>query len=98
MEASLPPRPATAAALAFLTLSATGDPGTRLRGRCVITTAAGERTLDLDEAVPFSRRLDGTALRCELEATGPARVEAASGGSRSVTWTSGGSLAIAVAG
>ena len=94
----MPPRPATAAALALLTLSATGDPGTHLRGRCVLATAAGERTLDLDEAVPFSRRLDGTGLRCALEATGPARVEAASGGSRSVTSTSGGRLAIAVAG
>jgi hypothetical protein len=98
MEASLPPRPATAAALALLTLSAAGDPGTRVRGRCVLATAAGERTLELDEAVPFSRRLDGTALRCELEATGSVRVEAAAGGSRSVTSTSGGRLAIAVAG
>jgi hypothetical protein len=81
-----------------VTLSATGDPGTRLRGRCTLTTAAGERTFELDETVPFSRRLDRTALRCELEATGPARVEATAGGSRSTASTSGGRLAIAVAG
>ena len=97
-ETPLPRRPTTAAVLALVTLSATGDPGTRLRGRCTLTTAAGERTLALDEAVPFSRRLDGTGLRCELEATGSARVEATAGGSRSTATTGGGRLAIAVAG
>lgn len=97
-ETPLPRHPTAVVVLAFVTLSATGDPGTRLRGRCTLTTAAGERALDLDEAVPFARRLDGTGLRCELEATGPARVEATAGGSRSSSSTSGGRLAIAVAG
>ena len=105
------PRPAAAVILALLTLAgpaagtgrgvtleATGDPGARLRGRCALATDAGERTLEIDEAVPFSRRLDGAGLRCDLEASGRVRVEVTTGGGRGVTSTSGGRVAIAVAG
>jgi hypothetical protein len=81
-----------------VTLAASGDAGARLRGRCTLTTDAGERTLEIDEAVPFSRRLDGTGLRCDLDASGRVKVEVTAGGSRSVTSTSGGRLTIAVAG
>ena len=107
----MPYRPPSAIILALLalaapaagaeggvTLAATGDPGVRLRGRCTLATRAGERTLEIDEAVSFTRRLEGTGLRCDLEASGQVRVEVTAGGSRSVTSTSGGRLAIAVGG
>jgi hypothetical protein len=78
-----------------VTLSATGAEGVRVRGRCVLEAPDGEREVRLDEAVPFERRWEEAAgLRCELEASGPATLEAASGGSRSRAATSGGRLVV----
>ncbi len=107
----MPHRPTGAAILALLalaapaagaaggvTLAATGDPGVRLRGRCTLAAGAGERTVEIDETVPFTRRFEGTGLRCDLEASGRVRVEVTAGGARSVTSTSGGRLSIAAAG
>jgi hypothetical protein len=77
-----------------VTLSATGAEGVRLRGRCILDAPAGRREVRLDEAVPFARRWAATGLGCELEADGPATVEAAAGGSRTRTTTSGGWLMV----
>ncbi len=79
-----------------VTLSATGAEGVRVRGRCVLDAPEGRREVRLDEAVPFERRWDAAELRCELEAGGPATVEAASGGGRSRAATSGGRLVVNV--
>ncbi len=77
-------------------LSVTGREGTRVRGRCLVETPEGERTVELDEAVPFERRWQASWLRCELEARGPVTVEASGRGSRSRTSTSGGRMTIVV--
>jgi hypothetical protein len=79
-----------------VTLTAIGAEGVRVHGRCVLAAPDGERTVALDEAVPFERRWAAAGLRCELEADGPATVEAVSGGSRSRTTTSGGRLVVSV--
>jgi hypothetical protein len=77
-----------------VTLSASGDAGVRVRGRCVLDAPGGRREVRLGEAVPFDRRWAAAGLSCELEASGPATVEAAAGGSRSRATTSGGLLVV----
>jgi hypothetical protein len=79
-----------------VTLSATGDAGVRVRGRCVLDAPGGRLEVRLDEAVPFDRRWAAAGLRCELEADGPATVEAVAGGSRSRAATSGGRLVVSL--
>jgi hypothetical protein len=77
-------------------LSITGQEGTRVRGRCLAETSEGERTFELDGAVPIERRWRADWLRCELEAQGPVTVEAAGRGSRSRTSSSGGRMTIVI--
>ena len=77
-------------------LSATGEAGARLHGRCVLRTATGETPLELDAAVPLERRLEGTGLACELEARGRVTVEIVKGGSRSRSTTRDGRMSLRV--
>jgi hypothetical protein len=73
-------------------LSAVGEAGARLRGRCVLRRADGTTTLELDEAVPFERRLEGVGLACALEAEGQVTVEIVRGGSRTRSTTRNGRM------
>ena len=86
---------AAAAADDVVTLSIRGGEGARVRGWCRVATPEGELLrFDLDEAVPVERRWRATGLRCGLDARGAVTVEAARGGARSRTSTTGGRITI----
>jgi hypothetical protein len=74
---------ASAADAGTVRLSATGDQGARVLGRCVLRRVGGNQVLEIDEAVPFERRWEGVGLRCELETQRRVVVEAVRAGGRS---------------
>jgi hypothetical protein len=103
-------RPAAAAAAALLmvagaggaaaaeksfSLAITGAAGTRYAGQCTLTTAAGERAIELSGVVPHHEDLSAEAVACRIESAGRITVEIAHDGSRSRSVISGGTAHVA---
>lgn len=65
-------------------------------GRCTLTTASGEETLDVSGAGPRRESFEGEALACRLETDGPVAVEIGGDGNRSRSVTSRGTVSISV--
>jgi hypothetical protein len=76
------------------TLSVTGDPGASVAGACTVYNGSAEEDLELAGAVPLQRSFMGDGLACRLEAEGRVVVEIATGGSRSRSATTGGTISV----
>ena len=85
-----------AAAEKSFSLTITGAEGVRYTGRCTLTTAAGEETLELSGVVPLHEELTAEAVVCRIESAGLITVEIAHDGSRSRSTISGGTAHLAV--
>lgn len=77
-------------------LAITGAEGARYTGRCTLTMAAGEETIELSGIVPHRQELTGEALACRIEAAGLIAVEITHGASVSRSITNSGIIHIAV--
>ena len=73
----------------------TGAEGTRYAGQCTLTTAAGDRTIEIFGIVPRHQELLGEAIACRIESAGRIAVEIARDGSRSRSVISGGTAHVA---
>ncbi len=85
-----------AAAEKSFSLSITGAEGARYTGRCTLTTAAGEETLELSGVVPRHEELTGQGLVCRIDSAGLITVEIAHDGSRSRSTINGGTAHLAI--
>ena len=84
-----------AAAEKPFSLTISGDVGARYTGRCALTTAAGERTIELSGVVPRHEELFAEAVFCRIESAGLITVEIAHNGSRSRSTIKGGTAHVA---
>ena len=85
-----------AAAEKSFSLAITGAEGARYTGRCTLTTAAGERTIELSGVVPRHEELSAEAVACRIESAGLITVEIAHDGGRSRSVIDGGTAHVAV--
>jgi hypothetical protein len=85
-----------AAAEKSFSLAITGAAGTRYTGQCTLTTAAGEKTLELAGVVPRHEQLVAQAVVCRIASAGSVTVELARPGSVSRSTITGGTAHIAV--
>ena len=85
-----------AAAEKSFSLTITGAAGARYAGQCMLTTAAGEKTIELSGVVPRHEELMAEAIACRIESAGSITVEIAHDGSRSRSAISGGTAHLAV--
>ena len=76
-------------------LAISGEEGVRYTGRCTLTTAAGEETIELSGVVPRHEELTGEALVCRIESAGSITVEIAHDGGLSRSTVSGGTARVA---
>jgi hypothetical protein len=84
-----------AAAEKPFSLAITGADGVRYTGRCTLTTAAGEETIELSGVVPWHEELSAEAVVCRIESAGSITVEIAHDGSVSRSVISGGRARVA---
>ena len=84
-----------AAADKSFSLTITGAAGARYTGRCTLTTAAGEKTLELSGVVPLHGELSAEAVVCRIASAGSITVEIAHDGSRSRSTITGGTAHLA---
>jgi hypothetical protein len=77
-------------------LAITGAEGARYAGRCTLTTAAGEETIELSGVVPRHEELGAEAVACRIESAGRITVEIAHDRSRSRSVINGGTAHLAV--
>jgi hypothetical protein len=84
-----------AAAEKLFSLAITGADGVRYTGRCTLTTAAGEETIELSGVVPRHEELTGEAIVCRIGSAGLITVEIAHDGSLSRSMVSGGTARVA---
>jgi hypothetical protein len=84
------------AAEKLFSLEITGAAGTSYGGRCTLTTAAGEETIELSGIVPRHEQLSAEAVACRIESAGRITVEIAYDGSRSRSVIDGGTAHLAV--
>jgi hypothetical protein len=84
-----------AAAEKSFSLAITGADGVRYTGRCTLTTAAGEETIELSGVVPRHEELSAEAVVCRIESAGLITVEIAHDGSVSRSVISGGTARVA---
>ena len=77
-------------------LAITGAAGARYSGECTLTTAGGEKTIELDGVVPRQEELTAEAVACRIASAGSITVEIAREGSRSRSTISGGTAHLAV--
>jgi hypothetical protein len=77
-----------------IVLRVDGTPGAAFSADCELKTTGGNSAFSLDEAMPFEATYVGTGLVCRIRADGPIEAEAAMGGSRSRSSTSGGSVRV----
>jgi hypothetical protein len=76
-------------------LTISGTAGTRYTGQCTLTTAAGERTIELSGVVPRREELVAEAIVCRIASAGSITVELARVGSVSRATTTGGTAHVA---
>jgi hypothetical protein len=76
-------------------LAITGAEGVRYTGRCTLSTAAGEETIELSGVVPLHEALTGEAVVCRIESAGLITVEIARDGRLSRSTVSGGTARVA---
>jgi hypothetical protein len=76
-------------------LTITGAEGTRYTGQCALTTAAGDRTIEISGIVPRRQELRAEAVICRIESAGLIAVEITGAGSRSRSVISGGTAHVA---
>jgi len=84
-----------AAAEKSFSLVISGDEGVRYTGRCTLTTAAGETTIELSGVVPRREELMAEAVVCRIASAGLITVEIAHNGSRSRSTIKGGTAHVA---
>jgi hypothetical protein len=84
-----------AAAQEPFSLTITGAEGTRYAGQCTLTTAAGDRTIEIFGIVPRRQELEAEAIACRIDSAGRIAVEIARDGSRSRSVISGGTAHVA---
>jgi hypothetical protein len=84
-----------AAAEKSFSLAITGAAGTRYTGQCTLTTAGGEKTIELAGVVPRHEELTAVAIVCRIESAGSITVEIAHDGSRSRSVITGGTAYLA---
>jgi hypothetical protein len=84
-----------AAAEKSFSLAITGADGVRYTGRCTLSTAAGEETIELSGVVPWHEELSAEAVVCRIESAGSITVEIAHDGSLSRSMVSGGTARVA---
>jgi hypothetical protein len=84
-----------AAAEKSFSLAITGAEGLRYTGRCTLTTAGSEETIELAGVVPWHEELAGEAVVCQIESAGLITVEIAHDGSLSRSTVSGGTARVA---
>ena len=84
----------TATLLLTIILNISGDPGTHVRGQCIVDPDSA--TVDIDTTVPYRRTFAAAGLRCSFAADGRAVVEVEKNGSRSRSATDGGRININV--
>jgi hypothetical protein len=84
-----------AAAEKSFSLTITGAEGARYTGRCTMTTAAGEETIELAGVVPRHEEFTCEAVVCRIESAGSITVEIAHGGSVSRSVINGGTARVA---
>ena len=84
------------AAEGTFSLVITGAEEARYQGRCILTTMAGEETLELSGVVPRHEELTGQGLVCRIKSTALIAVEIAHDGNLSRSVTNGGTVNIAV--
>ena len=84
-----------AAAEKSFSLAITGAAGTRYTGQCTLTTAGGEKTIELAGIVPRHEELTAEAVVCRIESAGSITVEIAHDGSRSRSTINGGTAHLA---
>ena len=85
-----------AAAEKSFSLVITGAEGARYAGRCTVTTAAGEETLEVSGVVPRHEELSAEAIACRIESAGLITLEIAYDDSRSRSVVNGGTASVAV--
>jgi hypothetical protein len=88
--------PAGRAADKIFALDITGDQAARYTGRCIVTTATGDETLELSGVVPQHQQVTGQGLVCSFESEGSISVEISRQGRVSRGATNGGRISIAV--
>ena len=71
-------------------LAISGAAGTRYAGQCTLTTAAGEKTLELAGVAPRHEDLVAEAVVCRIASAGTITVELARAGSVSRSTVTGG--------
>ena len=76
-------------------LAITGAAGTRYAAQCTLTTAAGERTIELSGVVPRREKLVAAAVVCRIASAGSITVEIARAGSLSRAVINGGTAHLA---
>jgi hypothetical protein len=76
-------------------LTITGAAGTRYSGECMLTTAAGERTIELSGLVPRREELVAEAIVCRIASAGSITVELGRAGSVSRASITGGTAQVA---
>jgi hypothetical protein len=85
-----------AAAEKSFSLAITGAESVRYTGRCTLTTAAGEKTIELSGVVPRHEELTAEAVVCRIESAGLITVDIAHDGSVSRSTINGGTAHLAV--
>ena len=85
-----------AAAEKSFALAITGAAGVRYSGQCTLTTAAGEKTVELSGVVPRHEELNADAVACRIESAGRITVEVVYDGNRSRSTINGGTAHLAV--
>ena len=85
-----------AAAEKSFSLMIAGAPGARYAGQCMLTTAGGEKTIELSGVVPRQEELTAEAVVCRIASAGSITVELAHDGSRSRSTITGGTAHVAV--
>ena len=87
---------AAAAAEKSFSLAITGAAGTRYTGQCTLTTAGGEKTIELSGIVPRHEELMAEAIACRIASAGSITVEIAHDGSRSRSMINGGTAHVSM--
>jgi len=87
---------AAAAAEKSFSLAITGAAGTRYTGQCTLTTAGGEKTIELSGVVPRHEELMAEAITCRIASAGSITVEIAHDGSRSRSMINGGTAHVSM--
>jgi hypothetical protein len=84
--------PVKAGLLMTILLSITGDPGTHVRGHCIVDPSL--QAVQIDTGVPYQQTFEAVGLTCSFEADGRAIIEAKRNGSSSSAIINGGRVNI----